>query len=147
MEPVIALPRLLLPLLVVTLAAPEPGAEQPSLAVDPLTGAATPVAAGELAVVLDVSDDERFLLVRDGPRGTRWCVVVDRDHDRDHALQPFGRGFAEAFPVTSHPQWVGAAPGGGSTDTGVLRPHPTGDGIVSGVKPLVCQTTFPVSRS
>ncbi|MHA3704849.1 S9 family peptidase [Jatrophihabitans sp. YIM 134969] len=120
--------------LLVTLAAPGPDEDQPTIAVDPLTGAVAHVAEGDLAVVLDVSDDERFLLVRDGPRGQRWCVVVDRDQDRDHAVQPFGRGFADAFPVTSHPQWSGAAAGGGSTDTGVLRPHPAGDGIVAYVR-------------
>ena len=120
--------------LLVTLAAPTSDGEQSTLAVDPLTGASVSVAEGELAVVLDVSDDERFLLVRDGPRGQRWCVVVDREQDRDHPVQPFGRAFTEAFPVTSHPQWSGAAPGGGSTDTGVLRPHPVGSGIVAYVR-------------
>ena len=120
--------------LVVTLAAPDPDSDQPSIAIDPLTGRSAPVAEGELAVVLDVSDDERFLLVRDGPRGQRWCVVVDRERDRDHPVQPFGRGFTDAFPVTSQPQFGGAAPGGGSTDTGVLRPHPAGHGIVAYVR-------------
>lgn len=120
--------------LVVTLAAPGPGADQPTVSVDPATGETAPLASGPMAVVLDVSDDERFLLVRDGPRGTRWCVVVDRVHDRDHPVQPFGTAFAEAFPTTAHPRWSGAAAGGGSTDAGVLRPHPSGDGVVAYVR-------------
>ena len=62
-----------------TLAAPAPGEDQHTVAFDPLSGVGSPVASGELALVLDVSDDERFLLVRDGPRGQRWCVVVDRE--------------------------------------------------------------------
>ncbi len=72
--------------------------------VDPDTGASEPVARGGLVHVLDVSADERFLLLRDGTRGAHFCVTLDRRLDSDHPLLPY--------------------PGTGSTDFGLLRPLP-----------------------
>lgn len=72
--------------------------------VDPDTGASEPLARGGLVHVLDVSADERFLLLRDGTRGAHYCVTLDRRLDADHPLLPY--------------------PGTGSTDSGLLRPVP-----------------------
>ena len=77
------------------------------LMIEPATGDAIPLAAGELLTVLDLSDDERFVLMRDGTRGAQFCVVVDRAADRNEPLLP--------FPHT------------GSTDVGLLRRTPPGD--------------------
>ena len=74
--------------------------------VDPATGRHTPLARGPLVDVLDLSADERFALLRDGLRGGRFCVILDRTRDVDHPLLP--------YPET------------GSTEAGVLRPAPGG---------------------
>lgn len=88
---------------------PAAAEEQPTecLMIEPTTGDARPLAAGDLLTVLDVSDDERFVLMRDGTRGAQFCVVVDRVADQNQPLLP--------FPHT------------GSTDVGLLRRTPPGD--------------------
>ena len=92
-----------------------PGAEvkEPHVAFlgDPATGDLTPLAAGELISVLDLSVDETYVIVKDGPRGQQFCVVVDRVADEDHPLLPY--------------------PGLGSTDRAIIRPGPDGTGLVA----------------
>ncbi|GGL93158.1 peptidase S9 [Nakamurella endophytica] len=92
--------------LVVTLAPVAAGEPTQAVVVDPATGETGPLAEGALISVLDLSADERFLLLRDGTRGAQFCVVVDRVADRDHPLL--------AYPAT------------GSTDVGLLRRSPAG---------------------
>jgi dipeptidyl aminopeptidase/acylaminoacyl peptidase len=72
--------------------------------IDPATGVGEPVALGGLVTVLDLSDDDRFALLRDGRRGAHFCVTLDRQLDRDHPLLP--------YPET------------GTTEVGLLRPAP-----------------------
>ena len=92
-----------------------PGAEldEPGVAYlgDPATGDLTSLAAGELISVLDLSVDETFVIVKDGPRGQQFCVVVDRVADADHPLLPY--------------------PDLGSTDRAIIRPAPDGNGLVA----------------
>ena len=49
-----------------------------SYLVDPIDGAKSLLAVGELIAVLDLSVDETFVIVKDGQRGKQFCVVVDR---------------------------------------------------------------------
>ena len=91
---------------VVTLPSPAPGGPTRSFLADPATGRLDPLAEGDLIHVLDVSLEERFLVLRDGERGQQFCVVVDRLMD-------------ERFPLLPH----GAT---GSTDVALLRPAPAG---------------------
>ena len=92
-----------------------PGADldEPHVAylVDPATGDLARLAAGELISVLDLSVDETYVIVKDGPRGQQFCVVVDRVTDEDHPLLPY--------------------PGLGSTDRAIIRPSPDGNGLVA----------------
>ncbi len=74
---------------------------------DPATGRLDPLAEGDLVHVLDVSQEERFLVVVDGERGQQFCVVVDRLIDDHQPLLPHGAT--------------------GSTDVALLRPAPAGD--------------------
>jgi len=74
---------------------------------DPATGRLDPLADGELIHVLDVSQEERFLVVVDGERGQQFCVVVDRLIDEHQPLLPHGAT--------------------GSTDVALMRPAPAGD--------------------
>ena len=60
--------------------------------------------SGELIHVLDVSLEERFLVIRDGERGQQFCVVVDRLMDEAFSALPAGAT--------------------GSTDVALLRPAP-----------------------
>jgi acetyl esterase/lipase len=90
--------------LVITEAAQKPDADEMCELVDPVTLTRRPLAQGHMVTVLDVSLTERFALLRDGPRGARFCVVLDRAVDEDHQLLPY--------------------PGTGSTDAGLLRPPP-----------------------
>ncbi len=80
--------------------------EDPSrfLLIEPSTGQSSPLAVGDLLTVMDLSADERFVLVRDGTRGAQFCVFVDRLADRH-------------FPLL-----VDA--GRGSIDGALLRPSP-----------------------
>lgn len=73
---------------------------------DPATGEREQVARGGLVDVLDLTADERFVLLRDGTRGAHFCVTLDRELDRDHPLLP--------YPET------------GTTESGLLRPSPDG---------------------
>jgi dipeptidyl aminopeptidase/acylaminoacyl peptidase len=75
--------------------------------IDPATGARETLAVGDLVDVLDLSADERYVLLRDGQRGAQFCVLVDRERDIDHRMLP--------YPET------------GSTDVGKFRPSPPGD--------------------
>ena len=92
-----------------------PGAEldEPGVAhlCDPATGDLTPLATGELISVLDLSVDEAFVIVQDGPRGQQFCVLVDREADEDHPLLPY--------------------PDLGSTERAMVRPAPDGAGRVA----------------
>ncbi len=55
---------------------------------DPTTGELHPLASGNLISVLDLSIEERLVVLRDGPRGEHFCVVVDRIADLHHPLLP-----------------------------------------------------------
>ena len=85
---------------------PSEAADQPtrSYLVDPIDGAKSLLAVGELITVLDLSVDETFVIVKDGQRGKQFCVVVDRVSDQDHPLLPY--------------------PAIGSTDRAIIRPAP-----------------------
>ncbi|WP_106209012.1 S9 family peptidase [Kineococcus rhizosphaerae] len=74
---------------------------------DPATGRLDPLAEGDLIHVLDVSQEERFLVLVDGERGQQFAVVVDRLIDEHQPLLPHGAT--------------------GSTDVALLRPAPAGD--------------------
>ena len=71
--------------------------------VDPRTGERERIAHGGLVQVLDISADERLVLLRGGRRGAHYCVTLDREVDQDHPLLP--------YPHT------------GSTETALLRPN------------------------
>lgn len=93
--------------LVVSIPATTPDASSRCDIIDPATGHHSPLARGDLIDVMDLSADDRFVLVRDGRRGVHFCVLVDRIADVDNPLLP--------YPET------------GSTDHGLLRPAPAGD--------------------
>ncbi len=92
---------------VVTFPSTVPGRPNRSFFADPATGRLDPLAAGDLIHLLDVSLEERFLVLRDGERGQQFCVVVDRLMDECFTLLPHGAT--------------------GSTDVALLRPAPEGD--------------------
>ncbi len=94
--------------LVVTLCDGAPGRGNRSVLVDPDTGIQHPLASGSLRQVLDISEDERFALVRDGSRGAESCLLVDLGSGRAESLLPY--------------------PSTGATAAGVLRPDPIGRG-------------------
>jgi dipeptidyl aminopeptidase/acylaminoacyl peptidase len=89
---------------VVTLPSTEP--EQPARAylVDPESGDRDDLAVGELIHILDLSVEERLVVLRDGQRGHEFVVVVDRLTDDDH-------------PLLIEP-WAGSA------ETAFIRPSP-----------------------
>lgn len=91
---------------VVTLPSPAVGRPTRSYLADPRTGRLDPLASGDLIHVLDVSLEERFLVLIDGERGRQFCTVVDRLEDQDIPLLPAGTG---------------------STDTALVRPAPEGE--------------------
>lgn len=93
--------------LVVTLPPAGPGDLTRSYLAEPATGRLDPLSEGANTTVLDLSLEERFLVLKDGERGHQFCVVVDRLEDTSTLLL--------------HP---GAT---GSTDRAVLRPAPEGD--------------------
>jgi len=93
--------------LVVTLPPAGPGEPTRSYLAEPATGRLDPLAEGANTTVLDVSLEERFIVLKDGERGHQFCVVVDRLDDTSALLL--------------HP---GAT---GSTDGALLRPAPEGD--------------------
>lgn len=90
----------------VTFPGAHPGERTRSVLVDPATGEQEHLAVGDLIHVLDLSVEERLVLLEDGRRGHQFCVVVDRLADQDHPLLP--------YPET------------GSTEVGILRPAPPG---------------------
>jgi dipeptidyl aminopeptidase/acylaminoacyl peptidase len=90
--------------LVVTVRDPDPGRANRCVLIDAVTGEEELIAEGELVDVLDLSVDERFALLRDGPRGRHVCRLLDRATGTLHEVLP--------FPAT------------GSTERGMLRPPP-----------------------
>jgi hypothetical protein len=74
---------------------------------DPATGRLDPLAAGEPIHVLDVSLEERFIVIQHGQCGQQY-VVVDRLTDEDFSALPHGAT--------------------GSTDVALLRPAPDDHG-------------------
>jgi len=85
---------------------PGTSAEQPtrSYLADPATGRLDPLASGSLIHVLDVSLEERFLVLSDGERGQQYVSVVDRLTDADFSALPQGAT--------------------GSTEVALIRPAP-----------------------
>ncbi len=75
--------------------------------VTPATGARELLARGDLVSVMDLSIEERLVILRDGRRGAEFCVVLDRVGDRDHPLMPHS--------------------GTGATDVALLRGAPADD--------------------
>ncbi|MFZ7087688.1 S9 family peptidase [Curtobacterium sp. RRHDQ10] len=92
---------------VITLPSTEP--EQPARAfmVDPGTGVRDDLAVGDLIHILDVSVEERLVVLRDGQRGQEFVVVVDRLTDEDHPLL--------------------TAPRAGSAEIAFIRPSPASE--------------------
>ena len=91
---------------VVTFPSVSPDVPARSYLADPWTGRLDELAEGELIHVLDISLEERFLVIVDGERGRQFSVVVDRLTD-------------EHFPLLPH--------GTGSTEVALVRPAPDGD--------------------
>ena len=91
---------------VVTFPSSGPGRPTRSWLADPRTGRLDELADGDLIHVLDLSLEERFLILVDGERGRRFCSVVDRLEDGHFPLLPAGTG---------------------STDVAIVRPAPAGD--------------------
>lgn len=91
--------------LVVTVRDPDPAHVNRCVLIDALTGHEEVIVTGELVDVLDLSADERFALLRDGPRGAQVCRLLDRATGTSHDVLPF--------------------PGTGSTELGLLRPPPS----------------------
>ena len=89
---------------VVTIPGTGPGQPSRCYLADPLTGRLDPLAQGHLIHVLDISLEERFLVLKDGERGQQYVSVIDRLMDED-------------FSALSH----GAT---GSTEQGLIRPAP-----------------------
>jgi len=69
---------------------------------DPATGFTEDLAVGPLLRVLDLSEDERFVLCSDGPRGAERCWLLDRATGHEEDLLPY--------------------PSVGATHSGILRP-------------------------
>lgn len=92
---------------VITLPSTEP--EQPARAhlVDPVSGDRDDLAVGELIHVLDLSVEERLVVLRDGQRGQEFVVVVDRLTDESNPL------------LTDPPS--------GSAEIAFLRPSPASE--------------------
>jgi dipeptidyl aminopeptidase/acylaminoacyl peptidase len=97
---------------VVTFPPANPGEPTYAFLADPVTGELFPLATGDLISVLDLSIEERLVVLRDGRRGHQFCVVVDRLADLEHPLIPD----AET----------------GATEVALLRPAPDSD-----IHPLV----------
>ncbi|WP_369007694.1 TolB family protein, partial [Curtobacterium sp. B18] len=72
----------------VVITLPSTEADQParSYLVDPVSGDRDDLAVGELIHILDLSVEERLVVLRDGQRGREFVVVVDRLTDESHAL-------------------------------------------------------------
>ena len=91
---------------VVTIPPVQPGDATYSYLADPATGELHPLATGELISVLDLSVEERLVVLRDGMRGRHFCVMVDRLADVDLPLTPRSAT--------------------GTTESAILRPAPEG---------------------
>lgn len=91
---------------------------------DPANGELHPLASGDLLKVLDLSVEERLVVVRDGKRGFHFCVVVDRLADRDHPLFPTTD---DRHTAERHTAGVTTAPATGDTEVALLRPAPRGE--------------------
>lgn len=89
---------------VVTLPSTEPEQPARSYLVDPSDGNRVDLASGDLIHILDLSVEERLVVLRDGGRGHEFVVIVDRLTDEDHPL------------LTS--------PWAGSAETALIRPSP-----------------------
>lgn len=108
--------------IVVTVPSNTPGDPATCYLVEPSTGARERLAEGELINVLDLSIEERLVILRDGRRGEEFCVVLDRVGDRDHPLMPHT--------------------GTGATDVALLRPAPPDD-VAPMVAYLVTEVGLP----
>ncbi|GGH45607.1 S9 family peptidase [Microbacterium album] len=73
---------------VVTFPGEEPEEPTRSFLVNPVTGESRLLAVGDLVHVLDLSLEERLVVLLDGRRGQQFCVVVDRLSDESHPLLP-----------------------------------------------------------
>jgi dipeptidyl aminopeptidase/acylaminoacyl peptidase len=93
---------------VVTIPGTVAGAPTRAYLADPATGRLDPLAEGDLIHVLDVSLEERFIVIRDGERGQQYVTVVDRLTDEDFSALPPGAT--------------------GSTDVALIRPAPEDHG-------------------
>ncbi len=93
--------------LVVTIREPDPGEVNRCVLIDAATGDEELLTTGELVEVLDLSATERFALLRDGPRGAHICHLLDRETGVVREVLPYS--------------------GTGSTDSGILRPPPSGE--------------------
>jgi dipeptidyl aminopeptidase/acylaminoacyl peptidase len=93
--------------IVVTVPSNNAGEPAQAYLVAPATGAREHLANGRLINVMDLSIEERLVILRDGRRGEEFCVVLDRVGDRDHPLMPHS--------------------GTGATDVALLRPAPAED--------------------
>ena len=97
--------------LVVTIRDPDPEQVDRCVLIDADTGNEVVLASGALVDVLDLSADERFALLRDGPRGAQLCQLLDRATGATHDVLPF--------------------PDTGSTELGLLRPPPSSESAAS----------------
>ncbi len=97
--------------LVVTIRDPDPDQVDRCVLIDADTGAEDVITTGELVDVLDLSADERFALLRDGPRGAQHCRLLDRESGATRDVLPF--------------------PDTGSTELGLLRPPPSSESAAS----------------
>ncbi len=102
---------------VVSVAGEQAGEPGRTYLIEPGSGQREALAAGELVSVLDVSVEEDLVILRDGQRGQQFCVVLDRIADADHPLLPY--------------------PAAGSTERGIVRPGPPGEGDGAGEASLV----------
>ena len=89
---------------VVTFPSPTAGRKSKAFLADPWTGRLDPLAEGELIHVLDLSLEERFIVLVDGQRGRQFCVVVDRLENEHFDLLPHGTGSTEVALVRPAPE-------------------------------------------
>ncbi|MFJ3379485.1 S9 family peptidase [Curtobacterium sp. NPDC090217] len=92
---------------VITLPSTEPEQPARSYLVDPVSGDRDDLAVGELIHILDLSVEERLVVLRDGARGHEFVVVVDRLTDESQSL------------LTDPPD--------GSAEIAFLRPSPASE--------------------
>ncbi|WP_392508609.1 S9 family peptidase [Naumannella halotolerans] len=90
--------------LVVTIPSAEPGWQGQSYLVNPVDGERELLAGADLIHVLDLSVEERFVVILDGRRGEQYCALVDRMADT-------------TIPLLPHREV-------GSTEKAMIRPSP-----------------------